>query len=104
MPAAATTAPGTGGTGGAQCIVTNDLLFGPLKPLTTEIEGAIGGIFLGIIGLIVVILAVLAVINVLRSKASTYIKAIVTVIAVPIGVIVLLIIYNAAILGLNNLC
>lgn len=88
----------------AKCIETNNLLFGPMSKIITDVEGALGGLLFGLVTVVVVLLAVLALVTVLNKKAQVYMRAAAFVLFIPLVVIIGLILYNGLIVGFNNVC
>ncbi len=87
-----------------QCIPANDVLGGAITPVIDMFSGAVGGIIPDIVTLAVIVLLGLVIAFVLTQRASGFMRAIVTVLAAVPVVIILLIVFNAIITGLNGLC
>lgn len=88
----------------APCIPTNDVFTGPLGQFMDTIAGALGG-FIWVLAPVMMIVLALAAIAVIRSKnAAGWIKALVAIPLILVGLIVLLILLAGPIAGLNNLC
>lgn len=88
----------------AQCVPTNQLLIAPMAPVINNIVGAIGGVFFGLVVAVLVISAVLALVTILSKTASRHMKNMAMAAGIPIGLILLVITYNAIVVGTNNLC
>jgi hypothetical protein len=88
----------------AQCVPTNQLLIAPMAPVINTIVGAMGGVFFGIVIGMLVLMGVLALVTILNKSSARYMKNMAMAAGIPIGLILLLIAYNAVVVGLNNVC
>jgi hypothetical protein len=88
----------------AQCIPTNDLLYGPLGPIITKLAGGFGGLILPTAVMVLLLGAVGFVVTVLTKKASMFLRAIGVVVGVILGLPLLILIVSAVYTLLNNAC
>lgn len=88
----------------APCIRRNNTLSGPLSGFLNKIGGAFGDLVFVLPPIIMGILAVLAILTILSDRASGFIKAIILVALIAPGVILLMVIINALLGGMNNYC
>ncbi len=88
----------------AQCVPTNQLLINPVKPVIDTVVGAIGGVFFGIVIVFLVISAVMALATILNKNSSNHMKNMAKAAGIPIVLILIIIAYNAIVVGMNNVC
>ncbi|NCC35734.1 MAG: hypothetical protein EOM24_27535 [Chloroflexia bacterium] len=88
----------------APCINTNQILFGPMSKIIQDVEGALGGLLFGVVTLLIVAFALRLIVTITSNKAPTYMRAIALVALVPVGTILVVITYNAFIIGFNSVC
>ena len=88
----------------ADCIPTNDLLYGPLGPVITKLTGAFGGLFLPTAIMMIVLLGILILAFVLSKRGSQFMKAVAGVIAVVLGLPLVILIIASMYTMLNSTC
>ena len=87
-----------------QCIPTNNLLYGPLGPVITQLTGAFGGLFLPVAIMVIILLGILILAFVLSKKGSQFMKAVAGVVAVVLGLPLVILIIASIYTMLNNAC
>lgn len=87
-----------------ECIPTNTILTGPLQKPIADLEGALGGLMFSLVIFMAVLLAVVLVITILSNKAPVYMKALASVFAIPLVVILVIVAYTAIVTGFNTAC
>lgn len=88
----------------AACIPTNNTLKVPLTGFVNTLEGALGGLLFLIVVLVIIAMGTLAVVLIVTKHAPKFLQKMGLAAAVPIGMIVLIVIYTGLIGALNNAC
>ena len=88
----------------AQCIPSNNLLYGPLDGIITQLAGGFGGLFVPLVIMVLLLAGVLFVATILTKKASAFLKAMGAVIGAGLGLPLVILIFAAVYTLLNNAC
>ncbi len=88
----------------AQCVPTNDLLYGPLGPIISKLAGGVGGLILPTVVMMLMLTAVLIVATILTKKSAVFMKAVGALVGVALGVPLLILIVAAIYTMINSAC